>query len=170
MKKQYALALTIAALAGCGGASNGSSGSQSGPAAVGGPAPSFSLATSTGGKLSSASLAGKPVYLNFFATWCGPCQDEATDIGKLARKYAKRGLVVVGVDELETPAKAQQFREQHDLPYQAVIDTGALRDAYNVNGLPVHVFIDRDGKIATLRVGEMSEAEIDAALSQLVGG
>jgi len=166
--KQAALVLALAALAGCGGASNGTA--QSGPAAQGGPAPDFALATSTGGKLSMRALAGKPVYLNFFATWCGPCQDEATDIGMLARKYAKRGLIVVGVDELESAAKAEAFRKQHDLPYPAVVDTGALRDAYNVNGLPVHVFIDRTGKIATLRVGEMSKAEIDAALGQLLGG
>ncbi len=164
MKRVVAL-LAIIALAGCG------AGPSNGPAAgmQGGPAPLVSpLPLSTGGTLALASLKGKPVYLNFFASWCGPCQEEATDVGKLARKYAPQGLVTVGVDELETPAKAEQFRKDHNLSYQAIVDDGRLRDAYNVNGLPVHIFIDRRGTIATLRVGEMSKAEIDAALRDLV--
>jgi cytochrome c biogenesis protein CcmG/thiol:disulfide interchange protein DsbE len=165
--KRVVVALALLALAGCGAGTGGST-TQNATGAQGGPAPAFILPTSTGGTLAFASLKGKPVYLNFFASWCGPCQDEASDIGKLARKYAKAGLVTVGVDELETPAKAEQFRKDHDLPYQAVVDQGTLRDAYNVNGLPVHVFIDRAGKIETLRVGEMSKDEIDAALRELV--
>jgi cytochrome c biogenesis protein CcmG/thiol:disulfide interchange protein DsbE len=165
--KRVIVVAAIVALAGCGGATGGSSG-QAASGSQGGPAPAFSLPTSTGTTLASASLKGKPVYLNFFASWCGPCQEEANDIGKLARKYSKAGLVTVGVDELETPAKAEQFRKDHDLPYQAVVDPGTLRDAYNVNGLPVHIFIDRSGTIATLRVGEMSKEEIDIALRDLV--
>jgi len=164
--KRVVVVLALAALAGCGGASGGSGTAAAG--SQGGPAPAFRLPTSTGGTLDSASLKGKPVYLNFFASWCGPCQEEATDVGKLARKYAKQGLVTVGVDELESPSKAEQFRKDHDLPYQAVVDPGSLRDAYNVNGLPVHIFIDRSGTIATLRVGEMSKEEIDIALRDLV--
>lgn len=165
--KRLVAALALAALAGCGGATGGST-TTAAAGSQGGPAPMFSLPTSTGGTLTSTSLKGKPVYLNFFASWCGPCQEEATDIGKLARKYAKQGLVVVGVDELENPAKAEQFRKDHNLPYQAVVDPGTLRDAYNVNGLPVHIFIDRSGTIAALRVGEMSKEEIDIALRDLV--
>jgi cytochrome c biogenesis protein CcmG/thiol:disulfide interchange protein DsbE len=165
--KRVVVTLAILALAGCAAGTGGST-TQSSTGAQGGPAPAFSLPTSTGGSLAFASLKGKPVYLNFFASWCGPCQEEATDIGDLARKYSKQGLVVVGVDEMETPAKAEQFRKDHNLPYQAVVDPGTLRDAYNVNGLPVHVFIDRAGKISTLRVGEMSRQEIDAALRLLV--
>ncbi len=164
MQRLLASVLLIA-LAGCGAGGGSSSG---GPAAQGGPAPSFSLPTSTGGTFTSAKLAGKPYYLNFFASWCGPCQDEATDIGNLARIYAKKGVVIVGVDELENAAKAEQFRKQHNLPYQAVVDSGTLRTAYNVNGLPVHVFVDKTGKIAALRVGEMSKAEINAALNSLI--
>ena len=164
--KRVLVAIAIAALTGCGAGTGGAS--QAAAGAQGGPAPAFALPTSTGGTLASTAFKGKPVYMNFFATWCGPCQAEANDIGDLARKYARQGLVTVGVDELETPAKAEQFRKDHHLPYQAIVDDGKLRDAYNVNGLPVHVFIDRLGTISTLRVGEMSKAEIDAALRDLV--
>lgn len=137
-------------------------------ATVGQLAPAWSLPLSTGGTLTSASLRGKPVYLNFFATWCPPCNDEAPTIDKLAHKYKSAGLVVVGVDEAETAAKAQLFRTEHQLSYPAVVDGGVLRDAYSVNGLPVHAFIGRDGKLENLVIGEMDPSEIEAAIEKIV--
>jgi thiol-disulfide isomerase/thioredoxin len=117
--------------------------------------------------MTSASLTGKPVYLNFFATWCPPCNDEAPSVDKLAQKYKSTGLVVVGVDEAENASKAQYFRTEHHLSYPAVVDGGVLRDAYSVNGLPVHAFIGRDGKLDKLVVGQMEPADIDAALKKI---
>ncbi|MBV8530415.1 MAG: TlpA family protein disulfide reductase, partial [Candidatus Eremiobacteraeota bacterium] len=67
-------------------------------------------------------------------------------------------LRVVGVDELENQSKAASFRNRHHLVYPVVVDDGTLRDQYEVNGLPVHVFIDRSGIVRKIAVGELSSA------------
>jgi thiol-disulfide isomerase/thioredoxin len=145
-------------LAACGHGSAAVSGSSSQPARVGQPAPSWSEASLPGPTLSLASLDGKAIYLNFFATWCPPCNDEAPAIDQLARKYAGRGLQVVGVDVLENRPKAAAFRAQYHLTYPVVVDAGPLRAQYQINGLPVHVFIDRTGIVRKIVVGELSPA------------
>jgi cytochrome c biogenesis protein CcmG, thiol:disulfide interchange protein DsbE len=135
-----------------------SSAASSSPAQVGRPAPSWTEPSLPGPTLSLASLRGKAVYLNFFATWCPPCNVEAPQIDALARADANRGLEVVGVDVLENAKKAASFRSEHHLFYPIVVDSGVLRDQYRVNGLPVHVFIDRNGIVRKIVVGELSPA------------
>jgi cytochrome c biogenesis protein CcmG/thiol:disulfide interchange protein DsbE len=168
------IAVAAGLLSGCGSSSGRASAAntaaQAAPAnaTIGALAPAWTLPLSTGGTLTSASLKGKPVYLNFFATWCPPCNDEASSVNALAQKYKSTGLVVVGVDEAESAAKAQLFVTEHHLSYPAVVDGGVLRDAYLVNGLPVHAFIGRDGKLQNLVVGQMEPAEIEAAIKKIV--
>jgi cytochrome c biogenesis protein CcmG/thiol:disulfide interchange protein DsbE len=123
---------------------------------VGRPAPNWSEPSIPGPTLSLASLRGNAVYLNFFATWCTPCNEEAPSIDALARTYGPRGVRVVGVDVLESARKAAEFRSQHQLGYPVVVDTGTLRAQYEVNGLPVHVFIDRGGVVQKIVIGELS--------------
>jgi cytochrome c biogenesis protein CcmG, thiol:disulfide interchange protein DsbE len=137
-------------------------------ARIGQPAPNWTQTTATGAKLSLDSLRGKPVYLNFFATWCPPCNEEAPDVNALQKQYASRGLQTVGVDELENVAKAKQFVDRFDLVYPAIVDDGTLQSQYNVNGLPVHVFIDRKGVIRKIKVGEMSKADIASSIRAIL--
>jgi len=151
-------ATALAACARGSGEESSSPGSQT--AHVGQPAPGWSEASIPGPTLSLASLHGKAIYLNFFATWCPPCNEEAPSIDALARAYGRRGLAVVGVDVLENQHKAGSFRSDHHLSYPVIADTGTLRDQYNVNGLPVHVFIDRGGVVEKIVVGELSPAQM----------
>jgi cytochrome c biogenesis protein CcmG, thiol:disulfide interchange protein DsbE len=145
--------------AACGrGNADDANASSSARARVGQPAPSWSEPSIPGPNLSLASLRGNAVYLNFFATWCPPCNVEAPAIDALARDYSARGLRVVGVDVLESAQKAAAFRNDHRLSYPVVVDTGRLRKQYEVNGLPVHVFIGRDGVVRKVVVGELSPA------------
>ncbi|MDQ2680191.1 MAG: TlpA family protein disulfide reductase [Candidatus Eremiobacteraeota bacterium] len=155
--------LTIALAATLGG-----SALAGGPPQVGQPAPGFTAPLASGGNLSLSSLRGKAVYLNFFASWCPPCNEEAPDVNALQKKYAKRGLVVVGVDELENAAKANGFLKKYGLVYKAVVDSGTLRDEYGTNALPVHVFISRNGKVKLYREGEMSKTEIESAIKSIL--
>lgn len=158
MVRNAAAACAVAlALAACSrGAGTGSGPARPAFAHEGRPAPPWSEPSVPGPSLSLASLRGKPIYLNFFATWCPPCNAEAPEIDGIRRKFAAQGLQVVGVDVLENARKAAQFRTGHHLGYPVVVDDGTLRDQYAVNGLPVHVFIDRSGVVRTIVVGQLS--------------
>jgi cytochrome c biogenesis protein CcmG, thiol:disulfide interchange protein DsbE len=161
--------MLVAAFTAC--SSRGAAGGSAGvPARVGQAAPAWSEPEVPRGTLSLASLRGKVVYLNFFATWCPPCNEEAPSIDLLQRRYGSVGLQVVGVDVLENAHKAEIFRSQHHLSYPAVVDDGTLRDQYGVNGLPVHVFIDRRGVVRRIVIGEMSSGEMREAVVKLLHG
>jgi peroxiredoxin len=168
-ERRYALAaVALCALAACARGGSGSPGAPSETAHVGQTAPNWSETSLPGPKLSLASLHGKAIYLNFFATWCPPCNQEAPAIDALQHRYGSRGLQVVGVDVLENAGKAAQFRNQHHLSYPVVVDGGALRDQYDVNGLPVHVFIDRSGIVRKVVVGELSPPDMQANVERIL--
>ena len=131
-------------------------------------APDWTMPLSTGGTLTLSSMRGQPVYLNFFATWCPPCKDEAPYINSLQKQFASRGLHVVGVDELESAKQAESFRKQFHLVYPAIVDGGKLQEQYLINGLPVHVFIGRDGVIRKIVAGEMARPQILAAVRSIL--
>lgn len=137
---------------------------------VGKPAPALTLPSLDGKTVSLARLRGRPVYLNFFATWCGPCNEEAPWIGALRKKYAPRGLQVVGVDELDPPGGAAKFVKQHGAPYGLVgiDDAGSVGRSFGTIAMPVHVFIDKGGIVRGFRIGEMSAAEIESGIRAIL--
>jgi cytochrome c biogenesis protein CcmG/thiol:disulfide interchange protein DsbE len=167
--------LALALLTACSGAASNSASNAAAQdtgapqhAHIGSAAPDFTEPKAGGGTLSLSSLKGKAVYLNFFATWCPPCNEEAPAIDALQRKYGSQGLQVVGVDVLENPAAAAKFRDEHHLSYPALADSGTLRDEYNINGLPVHAFIDRSGIVRNIVVGELSPADMDENVQRIL--
>ena len=133
---------------------------------VGKAPPPFSLPAPGGKPVALDGFRGKPLYVNFFASWCAPCNAEAPTIGKLRAQYAKRGLQVLGIDELDGPGEAQAFQRKFANPYGlvAIDEDGAIGKKYGAILMPVHVFIDRRGLVKTFRVGEMSAAEIETAI------
>jgi peroxiredoxin len=166
MRATLAMLLVVLAFSGCSVRVGGSGASK--VARVGQIAPDFTEMTDRGSTLRLSSLRGKAVYLNFFATWCPPCNDEAPGINSLQKQYAGRGLQVVGVDELESKKKAQSFVRKFGLLYPAVVDDGTLQSQYEVNGLPVHVFIDRGGVVKKIVVGEMTQRDIASAVRAIL--
>jgi peroxiredoxin len=135
----------------------------------GDPAPPFSLASARGGTVASARFAGKPLYLNFFASWCGPCNEEAPDVSRLYRTYHRRGLAMIGVDELEDTKKAVAFAHQYGWSFPLAEDAdGNVGRDYGAVGLPVHVFIDKHGQVSTYRLGDMSASEIEDAIKKIL--
>ncbi len=132
-------------------------------------APPFAIAKVGGGTIDLSKFRGKPVYVNFFASWCGPCNEEAPDVAKLYRAYHARGLTVVGVDELEDASKAGDFVHQYGWPFAVGVDgDGSVGHTYGALGLPVHVFIDKRGNVSTYRLGEMDHAEIEEAIKKIL--
>jgi cytochrome c biogenesis protein CcmG, thiol:disulfide interchange protein DsbE len=167
VKKGAALAAAIGLLAGC-SAGDGGSGGPSATAHVGQPAPNWTDPLVSGGTLSMAQLRGKPVFIDFFATWCPPCNAEAPEVNAAYREYAPRGLQVIGADVQETPQKAKQFVRAHALTYPAVVDSGTLSDEYQINGMPVGVFIDQTGVVRKIEIGQLSSAQLDADIKAIL--
>jgi cytochrome c biogenesis protein CcmG/thiol:disulfide interchange protein DsbE len=116
---------------------------------IGAPAPSFSLRRVDGtGTLSLASLRGKPVVLNFWASWCVPCKGEAKMLEQAWNQYRRRGVVFVGVDYHDVTSDARTFLTRHGVTYPTVQDgSGMIGDAYGLTGVPETYFIDRQGRL-----------------------
>ena len=131
-------------------------------------APAFSLPKPTGGTVSLAQYRGKPTYLNFFASWCGPCNSEAATVAQLYAKYHRRGLATIGVNEQEDKTKALDFAHKYKWPFAIGLDDGTMGKDYGAIGLPIHVFIDKAGKVSTYRIGEMERAEVEDAIKKIL--
>jgi cytochrome c biogenesis protein CcmG/thiol:disulfide interchange protein DsbE len=122
---------------------------QSKPPKIGGPAPTFSLKrVDDAGTLDLASLRGKPVVLNFWASWCVPCKGEAKMLEAAWRQYRSRGVVFLGVDYHDVTSDARTFLERHGVTYPTVQDgSGKIADRYGVSAVPETYFIDRKGRL-----------------------
>ena len=113
-----------------------------------------------GDVISLESLRGSPVWLNFFATWCPPCQEETPVLRDTYAEYHDRGLELVAVSVQEsTVSDVAEYAETYSLDYTIGFDrTGAVFDAYQGYGLPTHVFLDADGVITQLIYGPIDRA------------
>lgn len=136
------------------------------------PAPEFRLAVLDGESLSLASLRGKPVVLNFWASWCYPaCYEEAPLLEATWRKYKGQGLMVVGVVIQDKEPNAREFMRRFDFTFPNGMDPGSkISIDYGVYGVPETYFIDRQGRIATKHVGAVTPALMEAQVQALLGG
>ena len=130
------------------------------------PAPAFSLPSPDGKPVTLDALKRKPSTSTSSRRGAGRATPRRRSIGKLRAQYAKRGLQVVGIDELDAPGQGAAFQKKYDNPYGlvAVDDSGAVGRTYGTIAMPVHVFIDRRGIVQTFRLGEMNPSEIEAAI------
>ena len=112
--------------------------------------------------LDLASLQGKVVYLDFWASWCGPCRQSFPWMNDVQRDFAKDGLVVVGVNVDHDRADADQFLKTYRPSFQIVFDPqGALAERWQVKGMPTSVLIGRDGKPIAVFKGFHSKDRAD---------
>ena len=127
--------------------------------AIGHPAPSFTLPTLAGDSVALADLHGQPVVLNFWARWCGPCRAEMPELQRLHERLGEAGVVVLGVNQGESPETAAVFLQTLGLNFPVALDqrTGVSQQ-YLVNSLPTTFFIDLDGVIRNTFIGPMSDA------------
>ncbi len=117
--------------------------------------PRFALPLLSGGTLSSEELEGSPVVLNFFASWCAPCREEAPRLEAAWRSYRDEGLMVVGVDVNDTEEDVRRFVRDFDITYPIVRDEDDhLSNELEIPGLPQTLFIDRDWELLEVASGE----------------
>lgn len=113
------------------------------------PAPEFDLERlDRDGRLSLASLRGKPAVINFWASWCRPCEEEVPLLEQVWREHRDEGLVVLGVDSQDFRGDARRFARKNGITYPIVHDgPGDVMRRYDLTGLPETYFLDRTGRL-----------------------
>ena len=137
------------------------------------PAPPISLPIIANG--SGTFVLGKErghgVYINFFASWCEPCQEEARTLEMVTSESAWRNVRVVGIAVLDEPGNAARFANAHGWRYPIVVDkSGYVGAAYRLSELPLHVFIGADGVIRQyVEGGPIPASELRTGLAEISG-
>ncbi len=141
---------------------------------AGTPAPAFSLVLYDDHRaglpktISLADLRGKPVVLNFWASWCIPCRDEAPEFEAASRRY-KDQVVFLGANWLEVEAAALPYLKQQAITYANGFDTQQqVARAYRITGVPETFFIDRNGILRQIETRPLTGADLDTAIRELL--
>ncbi|MBI1885362.1 MAG: TlpA family protein disulfide reductase [Chloroflexi bacterium] len=125
-------------------------------------APNFLLPTLDGGELRLSRLRGKPVVLNFWATWCSPCRREIPQLVDAYDRFRDQGLAVVGVNLQEDRDTIQDYSDDFGMDFPIPIDhSGDVGREYRLLGLPTTYFIDRDGVVRSVYRGPFLETVRD---------
>ena len=127
--------------------------------------------TNPGATQSLSGLKGKVVFLNFWATWCGPCRDEMPSMESLYNRYKDKGLDILAVNCQENETEVLAFMRNHGLTFPAALDTdGRISASYGIQAIPTTFLINREGNIAVRLVGSINwdTPKIHAALEELL--
>jgi len=133
-------------------------------------APAFTVRDLDGPDLSSASLRGKVVILNFWATWCGPCRAEIPDLVALQEKYRDH-VVIVGISEDEAaPEVVREFAARYKVNYPIVMKTPELARGFpGISALPTSFILDRESRIVQKHVGMLTARRTEYEMRALAG-
>lgn len=140
---------------------------------VGDTAPSFDLPSKDGGTLSLASLKGHAVYVDFWASWCGPCKQSFPWMNQLQTKFGGQGLKVVAVNVDEQTADAKRFLGEVPANFAIVFDNkGATPGAWGVEGMPTSYLVGPDGRVVAVHAGfkDGDRAELESKIAAALGG
>ena len=140
---------------------------------IGKPAPEFSLPAldGDGENLGSADFTGRPYVVNFWASWCAPCREEAPALESFYRTWSSQGVGMVGIVYSDSPDEARAFREEFGLTYPQVTDPGGVTAIdFGVFGIPETYVVDERGIVMAKIAGAVSAGTLDEVLARVVAG
>lgn len=139
------------------------------------PAPDFVLGAYDGYEagfpqdLKLSNLRGKPVVVNFWASWCVECFKEADALETTYRKYKDQGVVFLGIGYLDQDKPALDYLKQYDITYRNGIDVQQrISRAFRITGVPETFFIDKNGIVREVTIAPLSEAQLSASIEKLL--
>jgi cytochrome c biogenesis protein CcmG, thiol:disulfide interchange protein DsbE len=140
---------------------------------IGRAAPDFLLQTPDGGELRLSDLRGKPVLVNFWASWCTPCRKEIPEIVRAYDARESDGLVVVAIDLQENDGQVREFANDYGMRFPVVIDrSGQVAEAWRIGGpiegIPSSYFIDAEGIVRGVAFGPMDADRIEEELAKVI--
>ena len=141
---------------------------QAGPVNSG-IAPDFTLTSFDGRTLTLSELRGQVVIINFWASWCPPCREEAAYLEQTWRKYEGKGVLFIGVDWVDTEKEALAYMDEFDLTYFNGPDIGTrIAQAYNIQGVPETFYVAKNGELRGVRIGPLKSPELDNKIEELL--
>lgn len=130
----------------------------------------FSLTGLDGKSYQLSAFRGKPVILNFWATWCPPCRAEMPAFERVWQRYNQGDVVILAVNQRESPLTIERFEQNVvDVSFPILLDSqGEVSRLFSVTGLPTTFFIDAEGRIQTVSMGGMDEATLLASVQKII--
>ena len=134
-----------------------------------GVAPDFTLQTFNGESITLSDLQGQVVVINFWASWCDPCREEAAYLEATWRKYEGQGVMFLGVDYVDTEREALAYLDEFDITYPNGPDLGTrISDMYNIQGVPETYFVGKDGTLRGMHSGPLYAPDLDERIEALL--
>ncbi len=134
-----------------------------------GKAPDFALTNFDGETIQLSELEGQVVVLNFWASWCIPCRDEAPYLEATWRKYKDQGVVFIGIDYVDTESEALAYLEEFDITYFNGPDLGTrISRDYRTQGIPETFYIGKNGEIRGVQIGPLFAPKLDVKIEELL--
>jgi|SRR5579872_15457 len=138
--------------------------------APGHPMPDMTAPTANGREFSLSSMRGHAVWINCFATWCEPCNDEMPTLVSMYKRYAPRGLRVIAISMSESAAVIPSFVHRFGIPFPVVLDHKQATSIWGITDIPTSIFIDDGGIVRKVHLGELTPSEADQAILALLAG
>ena len=125
-----------------------------GPITIGDQVPPLTLTTFNGDQIDFELLRGKVIVVNFWASWCKPCESEARELEQASQMYSNEEVVFLGVDYVDTETEALAYLERFGITYPNGPDLGTrISQAFRIRGVPETYIIDREGKLGAVMIG-----------------
>lgn len=133
------------------------------------PSPNFTLELIDGGNFNFSDYKGKPILINFFASWCLPCREEMPALEKVAHEYGPKGVVFLGIAVDDTEEKMKDFIAKYGVTFPVGLDkTAAIQKSFGLYGIPTTYFIDKQGAINYFHSGSVTEELLHHELDKLL--